>query len=41
MARTDFEPGDHIRLMREAAVREGLGGHRGGHASSAPARGQR
>ncbi|MFF0484609.1 DUF6585 family protein [Streptomyces sp. NPDC004435] len=40
MARTDFEQGDRIRLMRDAAVREGLGGHRGGHASSAPARGR-
>ncbi|GGR27449.1 DUF6585 family protein [Streptomyces roseolus] len=38
MVRTDAEQGDYERLMREAAAREGLGAHRGGHASSAPAR---
>ncbi|MFI8371520.1 DUF6585 family protein [Streptomyces sp. NPDC085466] len=40
MTGTGTEQGDHVRLMREAAAREGLGGHRGGHASSAPARGR-
>ncbi|MFJ5711839.1 DUF6585 family protein [Streptomyces sp. NPDC093105] len=38
MVRTAAEQGDQERLMREAAARAGLGGHRGGHASSAPAR---
>ncbi|MFF5503418.1 DUF6585 family protein [Streptomyces roseolus] len=38
MVRTDAEQGDHERLMREVAAREGLGAYRGGHASSAPAR---
>ncbi|GAA3048247.1 hypothetical protein GCM10017562_07970 [Streptomyces roseofulvus] len=38
MVRTGAERGDGERLMREAAERAGLGAHRGGHASSAPAR---
>ncbi|MFD4371909.1 DUF6585 family protein [Streptomyces sp. NPDC058486] len=38
MVRTGSEQGDYERQMREAAEREGLGGHRGSHASSAPAR---
>ncbi|MFF2774053.1 DUF6585 family protein [Streptomyces sp. NPDC058052] len=38
MTRTGTEQGDRQRLMREAAAREGLGGHRGGHGSTAPAR---
>lgn len=38
MVRTDAEQDGWERRMREAAAREGLGAHRGGHASSAPAR---
>ncbi|MEV6353783.1 DUF6585 family protein [Streptomyces hydrogenans] len=38
MVRTDVEQGGCEGRMREAAAREGLGAHRGGHGPSAPAR---